>query len=413
MSKLACQKPVYTRRSKLHGRSFRTLPEITSPVPGRSRLNFSAFWDQGTFLAAACVLPAACGPINMVDYETAKKLAYTLLPFVIPWLIGQYRSLRAPGPTRSPRPLPPHVQHALNLLFLASAVALASTLPHFMPENVFVLTSARLHTPSNVLWERVAALRPNRSLTELDARLQTRLTSIEGRCLYLAYGPDAVGNCPFCRTDESRTFFVYALPAILFPHLLNLAALGLATSAGLARREGSRWRAPAVLLGSALALLDAFLLWNYDWRANARATRARELVPWHWQLRVLRGLALAAADTAFAGFLWATATNRLLAAPVGAAERVDAVIRTLEAAGGKLGAVGIVQNTMVRNKALRGVTESYWREEGDVMTDVMAQKEVVDSVKEALASGRIDIARVEMEARAYAESIFRVHEQGG
>ena len=349
----------------------------------------------------------------MVDYDTVKKLTFTIAPFVIPWLIGQYRSLRAQGPVRSPRPVPPRVQHALNILFLAGAIAFLSTLPYFMPENVFALASARLHTPSNVLWERVAALRPNQSLTDLDGRLQTRLTSVDGRCLYLAYGPDVAGNCPFCRTDEPRTFFAYALPAILWPHLLNLAALGLATSASLARREGSRWRAQAVILGSALALVDAFVLWNYDWRANARAQRARDLVPWHWQMRVLRGIAIAVADTAFAGFLWATATNRLLASSVAASERIDAVIRDLEVAGGKMGAIGIVQNTIVRNRALRGVGESYWREEGEVMTDVMAQKDVVDGVKEALASGRIDIARVEMEARGYAESLLRVREQGG
>ena len=340
------------------------------------------------------------------DYGSAKTLLYGLAPFAISWLIRQYRNLRASGQRQPTRAVPPHVQRALNILFAAAIVATLCTLPRFRPENIFKLTSSAPRTPSDILWERVAARRPDQRLTPQDERLQSRLTTVDGRCLYFTYGPEVLADCPICNTDNPKSFFLYALPSLLLPHLLNLAVLGLATSASIAKREGSRWRAPAALLGSALALLDAAVLYNVDWRLNARAPRARDLWAVHWLLREARFLGLAAADALCAAFLWATATNRLLAPAVRAAARVESAVRDLEVAAGKMAAAGIVQNAAAREPGLRMHGDAYWRQEEEVMGEVMAEKEVVDAVRAALGSGRIDINRVEAEAEGYAESLL-------
>ena len=123
-------------------------------------------------------------------------------------------------------------------------------------------------------------------------------------------------------------------------------------------------------------------------------------------MRTVRGLAIALMNIGFAGFLWATATNRLLAIPVSSAERLETVTRLMESTRGKLGALGIIRNVIVRDESLRKKGESYWRTEGEMMGQVMDEKEVVDGVRNALGSGRVNVTMIEEEARRYSESII-------
>ena len=349
----------------------------------------------------------------MIDFQSLKPLFFTLAPFLIPYLIRAFRRLRGEAhanlPARRPAPLPIR-RYALNILFAAVSLALISTLPTFTPENIFRLTSSRLQTPSNVLWERVANLRPDRNLTKLDEKLRTRLATIDGRCLYLKYGPDVIGNCPFCNSDEPLSYFYYAFPSILLPHLFNLVALGLSTSSAIVGKEGSRWRLQGAILGSMLALGELFVYYNYDWKANAKVMRTEDLFLFHWTMRLIRGLGIAIADTGFAGLLWLTATNRLFAIPRSATERVDNAIRQLEIAGGKMQAFGIVHNATVRNQSLRNVSDSYWTREGKIMGEVMAEREVVNDMRAALSSGRLNLPILEKEAEKYADSLISAHD---
>ena len=243
-------------------------------------------------------------------------------------------------------------------------------------------------------------------LTDLDDALRTRLVSIDGRCLYFTYGPSTMANCPFCSSDDPSSFFYYALPDILFPHILNLFAIGLATSSAISGKEGGRWRTMATLLGSVAAIIDVSLFHTHDWKANAQVTRAQDLQFFYWQMRTVRGLAVALIDAGLAGLLWASSTNRLFVNPVSSAERLEGVTRIMEATRGKLGAVGIVRNVTVRDESLRKRGEAYWKKEGEIMGEVMDEKEVVDGIRGALESGRVRISAIEEEARLYTESII-------
>lgn len=82
-------------------------------------------------------------------------------------------------------------------------------------------------------------------------------------------------------------------------------------------------------------------------------------------------------------------------------------MRVLESARAKLHAVGIMRNVVVRDEGLRRKAEAYWRREGQVMGEVMDEREVVEGVRNAL-SGRIQVARVEEDARKYAEGITKI-----
>ena len=79
-------------------------------------------------------------------------------------------------------------------------------------------------------------------------------------------------------------------------------------------------------------------------------------------------------------------------------------MKVLESMRGRLGAVGIVRNVVARDKGLRQRGDTYWAREGLVMEEVMADREVVDGMRNAL-SGRISVSNVEEEAMKYADCI--------
>lgn len=297
------------------------------------------------------------------------------------------------------------MRNALNILCVSAILALISSLPTLYPENVFTVTSSRIQTPSDVLFTRLAALRPQGFTTDLDETLRPRLASLDARCLYLTYGPDVLAHCPFCTSEDARSYFYYALPTLLLPHLLHLLILGLATSSTISGIEGNRWRTQAAIVGAGLALGECYILGAHDWKANARTVRAEDLDHFYWRMRTVRGLIMALVDAGFAGFLWATSTNRFFAVPPAPAERIERVAKILENVRGRLSAVGIVRNAVVRDEALRKKSESYWKKEGEVMGDVMDEREVVEGVRAALESGRVSVQKLEEEARMYAEGI--------
>ncbi|KAL8815470.1 MAG: hypothetical protein Q9191_008466 [Dirinaria sp. TL-2023a] len=131
----------------------------------------------------------------MVSITTLQTLLFTLGPLLLPRLISYWRTQRASAASSSRLPItapPARVKRSLNILFISALLFLLSTLPIFSPENILLATSSRLQTPNDVLFTRLASLRPNKTLTASDELLKPRLASIDARCLYLTYGPDTL-----------------------------------------------------------------------------------------------------------------------------------------------------------------------------------------------------------------------------
>lgn len=328
----------------------------------------------------------------------------------MPKLITWYRTQRVKTVTVpvSIQPVPRPVYSSLNILFISAVLAIISSLPYFAPENIFNTTSSRLQTPNDVLFTRLAAARGGPKLLENDSILRPKIASLDARLLYLTYGPDVLIHCPFCMSDEPLTYLYYALPSIFFPHLLHTFALGLATSSAVAGTYGKKWRSGAATLGIGLALVECYLYGSFDWKANARAVRTEQYIHFFWRMRVIRGMVIAIVDVALAGLLWLSSTNRMFVVPPSAAERMESAMRMLENSRGKMHALGIVRNAIVRDEGLRGKAEAYWRKERQVMGEVMDEREVVEGVRSALS--RIQVAMVEEEARKYADGITQLAE---
>ncbi|KAI0391019.1 hypothetical protein F5Y17DRAFT_442200 [Xylariaceae sp. FL0594] len=340
-----------------------------------------------------------------ISWGTVRSLVIFFGPILLPKAIGYYRQLRASSQASSQpvRPLPLSSVRAVSMLCSIALTFFALSLPFFAPENVFAVTNSRLQIPTEVLFNRLASIRP---LTASDGALRHKFVNLESRLLYLQFGPDVLASCPFCLSEEPKTYLYYALPSIAAPHLLNLVVLSLATSATVAGKEAAAWRSSAAVSAAALAALDVYATSTYNHGANARATRLSELDMFFWSSRALRLVALAVLDLAVAALIYVSATNRLFASPPDPAARVEAVTRNLLAVTkSRLSAVGIVKNTSLRDEGLRDRTSAYWRHEGRLMREVMEEREVVEGVKDALAN-RINIQEISRDAENYALNMF-------
>jgi hypothetical protein len=324
---------------------------------------------------------------------------------LLPKAITYYRSLRA-APTygRSVRPAPRAVSRALLILFVTGVAFLLTSLPLASPENIFSLTQSRLQIPIDVLFTRLSALRPH-GLTPADLLLRTKIESRDSRLLYFQYGPDVLTNCQFCSADEPRSYFYYALPALLAPHLFNLCVLALVTSGLFTGREGAVWRSTATIAAAAVALLDLYAVGSYAYHANGMATRLQDIDMFFWRMRAYRGTLLAALDGIIGYLLYLSSTNRAFLNPPSTAERVETSTRILDAARSKVMALSVLRNTINRDEELRTLGRAYWLNYGRLMSEAMEEREVIEGVNNALEN-RINVTTISADADRYIQAIL-------
>ncbi|KAH7030515.1 hypothetical protein B0J12DRAFT_633361 [Macrophomina phaseolina] len=336
-----------------------------------------------------------------------KSLLIFFGPMLLPKAIQLYRSIRASSrnPHGAVRPMPAAVANSLNLLYAFAILTFIFSLPYFAPENVFQATSSRLQIPTDTLFVRLGKLRP---LSPVDEALKLKFVNLESRLLYLVYGPSALADCPFCSVDEPSSYFYYALPSIMAPHLLHLLVLGLVTSPLLSGPEGARWRTWATLAGVGLAALEVWTVGTYNHKQNATALRLNDVEPFFWRMRTLRYVGIALVDGLLGYAMYLTSTNRWLVIPPTISERIEENTRIVEGLRGKLSMLGAMKNTVARDKGLRERSASYWVDEGQVMGEIFEEREVVDSMQNALE--RVNVEMIETQAGGMADNVVRVME---
>ena len=329
-------------------------------------------------------------------------------PIIVPRALNYYRSIKNQTKARgvSIKPVPPTIQAALGILFLLSFTYLIKTIPYFAPENLFYKTDSRLQIPVDVLFNRVTAIRPENILTPADQALRGKFVNLESRLLYLQYGPDVLASCPFCSSDEPRSYYYYALPSIVWPHLFNLIAMTAVTSPSWTGRHGAQWRTLAAIAGGVIAALELYFVSSYSYQQNARATRLHEIDMFYWSMRNYRLLALAVVDAALGYVMFLSSTNRAFVQPASTAERLESVSRKLASVKGKMSALGIVKNTALRDDDLRSRSHAYWSHEVRLMNEVMEDREVVSGINDALEN-RIKIQDITRDAESYAELVVQ------
>ncbi|PKS06948.1 hypothetical protein jhhlp_005544 [Lomentospora prolificans] len=338
-------------------------------------------------------------------WENIRGLAIFFGPILLPKAISYYRQVR-----NAPRaqgiaiqPLPASVSRALTVLLATAVVFLVLTLLSFPGERLQGPSPPT--DPADVLFNRLATLRSADALTPDDEFLRARFVSMESRLLYLKYGPDVMTGCTFCSSDDPKVYYFYALPSLLAPHLFNLFVVALVTSRPLSERYGGKWRRPATMAAIALAGLDLYLVNVYNHQLNARALRIGEIDFFFWRARVYRCLGLVVLDGLLGWLMYLSSTHRAFADPPSPADRTEVVLLVLMKLKSKLNALGTIMNAVARDDELRRQNAAYWIQEGSLMRTVMEEREVIESVNNALENGRLDISAISKDAENYAEHI--------
>lgn len=369
-----------------------------------------------------------------------KAILIFFAPIIIPRLFRAFRSLRNSITKRPPpRPIPAGAGRALNVLFASIAFFLVLSLPfnpHAPEPNVFLLTRSRILTPTNVIFQRLARIRPDNVLTDADTLLQAKLTSLDARKVYLTFGRDALTSCQYCSLDDVRTYLLYYLPFHVFlPHLLHLLVLGVATSTPFAGREGAEWRRTFTLAGLVLVILDLSTVATYDPINQATpAVRAGQQPPvdFHRSMSLVRAVLIMVCDALCALGLYLSSTNRFFFKAPSPAEQVNRAISTalavLTQANSRLHAASVTRNAVVRDKALKSRDDLYWQtmvavetptrgtsegtQQGEnlantaLVNNIWEEEEVARAMSRAMAGqGGVDLAQLGMNANEFVRAV--------
>lgn len=144
---------------------------------------------------------------------------------------------------------------------------------------------------------------------------------------------------------------------------------------------------------------------NYNYQANARALRLADVDSFYWATRSTRLWTLALLDAALGYVIYLSATNRAFIQLPTPAARIENVNRALHVAKSKLSALGIIKNTTQRDMELRGQNDAYWHHEVRFMTEAMEEREVIDSVANALEN-RINMQNISRDADTYTTMVL-------
>ena len=273
--------------------------------------------------------------------------------------------------------------------------------------NIFELTNSRLHIPTDVLFTRLALIRP---LTPSDEALKEKITTPmyvllppppalivplnlhrlhihptrRTRQIYLRLGPSTLLTCPFCHPTDSNSYLLHHLPTkILLPHLLHLLLLGLATSTLISSPSITTFRTKLSLSALALTILDIYITTTASSSTSInRALTSNSPVPPRGVYRTsltLRPLSICLHDVLAAGLVYLSATNRLpflvpsqssypsTTTPDSAilkkrqAHLLTQSIVALQTAQTKLRAFSVARSAVVREPALKARDDEYWR----------------------------------------------------
>lgn len=333
------------------------------------------------------------------------QIAIFIGPWIVPRALAFYRSIRSAskGPDSSVRNPPRKVQRCLNVLYAAVVVSIVLS---FIPSsNIFKETGSRLALPSNLLTSRIGALR-NGVLTGTDRLFLEKIEHEpeKWRLLYAAYGPDVALKCPFCQATEPQSYLYYALPAIAMSHLFHILLLGIITSSFFSGPEGARWRTQATIAGVAIALIEFYMTWNYNWEDNASKRMLNEVDFFYQRMGIYRQLAFAGTDLLFGWMLWLTATNRWLVKPPTTTEQLAQLRNEVVASHAQVNLLANLRNAIVRDNELRAGQDRYWRREQEEMAAIMQDETVRNAVNAVLS--HTDYDQTKRRADMYADTVL-------
>lgn len=338
----------------------------------------------------------------IVNLSTLKVVGTLLAPLLLPRLVS---FVLAPKPYLGPRKaLPKAVRFLLVLLALWILAVLLSTFA-FPSENVILRTVSRPQTSGDVLRTRLAAVRGGpANLLPLDHSLLERLSTQDGRLLYILYGPEVMTQCAWCEVESPHTYLYYALATRPMIHLLHVTVLAVATSPILSR-EASAWRSHAIIAAIVVGLGEGGILATVNFRDNLAAKGPSEIFWWHWNLVLGRGVAFVTVDMILGILLFLSGTNRIPTGQVDAHRRIEEVAKQMETAWLRLRSANVLKSTIIRDPRLARQAVNFFARD-ELVTQQAMEDETVNEVRRRVAARLGD--SVSPNDAAFCESLLDV-----
>lgn len=318
-----------------------------------------------------------------------------------------------------------------TLLLTAAISALVYVTLAWPAINVFVATDSRMQTPGDVVGARLKAIYGQdyetapQSITSngsIDYELLvSRLASTDGRALYALYGTNAYGSCQWCRTDVPFSFFLYILPTVVLPHLLNFFPILLVTTGGgslsLSTSTSRQWFTITTICAFLLVTTDVYTLYQApglaDFMNPIKTSTSLDRVNWvSWSRIRMRGYGFAALDTLLAGIIFMGASGLAFEATkedeaAAAAVRTDRIVGQLDEAVSRLRAgVLLHTNVIARSKELRDAYSAWGMESERIEGLIRKVPEVIEARE--IAKGRVipGLWQIKANTNVFIEKVF-------
>ncbi|KAG4305136.1 hypothetical protein PORY_001306 [Pneumocystis oryctolagi] len=217
-----------------------------------------------------------------------------------------------------------------------------------VPENIILKTSSKIQTPGITLAARLSHLR---QITEYDQKLLQRLKHLNGRLLYVLYGPSTLGLCEWCEIETPITFLYYTIPHVLLYYLINLGAIQLSVST-LFGKTINPWGKLVFIITLVFFISELITLKMYDWESNAYTASALDINWIHWKLNKYRLYFTIILNLFVAFIIWINDTNVWCQMP-SKEEQLHFSIKNLEESINRIRTLSIINRVAIEDEFLQ------------------------------------------------------------
>ncbi|EMR09887.1 hypothetical protein PNEG_01648 [Pneumocystis murina B123] len=295
------------------------------------------------------------------------------------------------------RPLSKSTIRAISFLFLSSLFFLIFELSLFFPENIILKTSSGIQTPEITLIARLTRLR---RITEYDWKLLHRLKSLNGRLLYVLYGPSTLGLCEWCEIETPSTFLYYTIPHVFLCYLVNLGIIYLSISV-LSEKIGKLLKKLIFIILFLFFILELIMLNIYDWKSNAYINSASNINWIHWNLKKYRLFLIVTLNLSVAFIIWVINTNILYQIPNKERQLIFS-INNLEESINRIRALVIMKRALIKDTFLQEQKMKFYQEKRlKELSDSMNVKDIKKKISHD------NMKKILEEIENYAENLIK------
>ncbi|KTW26032.1 hypothetical protein T552_03301 [Pneumocystis carinii B80] len=285
---------------------------------------------------------------------------------------------------------------AISFLFFSSLVFLILELFFFLPENIILKTSSEIQTSEITLIARLARLR---RITEYDQKLLSRLKTLDGRLLYILYGPSTLSLCEWCEIETPLTFLYYTIPHVFLYYILNLGIIYLSISI-LSEKNRKLLRKLIFIILFVFFIMELIMLNIYDWKSNAYINSALDIDWIHWNLKKYRLFLMIILNLSVAFIIWVININTLYQTPNKEKQLIFS-INNLEESINRIRALVIMKRALIKDAFLQEQKMKFYQEKRLSQLNNPNIKDIKKKISHD------NMKKIMEEVESYAESLIK------